>query len=398
MLSKNHDLLGLSSDIKVCDNKFLYKMYYREMKSIFKGQAEYFDLLEQYSFKDLVALAARFHEHESEHAIRYVSKDILLSIRQKKIEKALSDFDEIIKVKPLVEDHKTWGPYFNFIEAFAKVFKSGDFAFAFEIYDNKASKPRFSQDKPLFDTVIHDKIAEYFSSDSDFIESLDSDEYITTHEAVNSLFDQLAREFHERISLKKKQSGQISISDLETLSLKLITDFPEEVRNFSHQYDYFMVDEYQDTSPLQVKILNALIHNQSQFTVGDPQQSIYLFRGARSEVFLEKEVLSQQKNHELIHLVTNYRSDHKLMHNLNDITQAFSKQFSPMSPKEISDNENDVQAYYVKTEDEYTGLVNHIATLHKKGVSFGDMCVLFNKNSDIFDFAKFALKNNIPVK
>lgn len=398
MLSKNHDLLGLSSDIKVCDSKALYKMYYRELKSIFKVHAEYFDLLEQYNFKDLVTLATKYHENASEHPINYVGQDLLFKARAQKIEMALANFDEILQVKPQVEDHKTWGPYFTFIENFAKAFRAGDFAQAFEIYDNKASKPRFAQDKPLFDTGIHDLISHYFSSDSDFIASLDSDDFIATHEAVNSLFDQMAREFHNRISLKKKQSGQISINDLETLSLKLITDFPEEVQSFSSQYDYFMVDEYQDTSPLQVKILNALIDTKSQFTVGDPQQSIYLFRGARSEVFLEKEALSQQKNHDLIQLVTNYRSDHKLMHNLNDITTAFSKQFLPMIPKEITDKENDIQTYYVKTEDEYTGLINHIARLNKKGVQFGDMCILFNKNNDIFDFAKFALKNNTPVQ
>ncbi|MBC7457370.1 MAG: UvrD-helicase domain-containing protein, partial [Bdellovibrionaceae bacterium] len=398
ILSKNHDLLGLSSDIKVCDSKFLYKMYYRELKSIFKAHAEYFDLLEQYNFKDLVTLATKYHENASEHDIQYVGKDILINMRAQKIEMALSNFDEILKLKPLVEDHKTWGPYFTFIESFAHAFKTENFPLAFELYNNKSSKPRFSQDRPLFDVEVHDLIAHYFSSESDFMESLDSDEFIATHEMVNSLFDKLVRKFHDRISLKKKQSGQISISDLETLSLKLITDFPTEVQSFSNQYDYFMVDEYQDTSPLQVKILNALINTKSQFTVGDPQQSIYLFRGARSEVFLEKEALSQKNNHDLIHLVTNYRSDHKLMHNLNDITGPFSKQFLPMLPKEISDHENDVQAYYVKTEDEYTGLVNHIAMLHKKGVAFGDMCILFNKNNDIFDFTKFALKNNIPVQ
>jgi ATP-dependent helicase/nuclease subunit A len=398
MLSKNHDLLGLSSDIKVCDNKFLYKMYYREMKSIFKGHAEYFDLLEQYNFKDLVTLATKFHENASEHDIKYVEKEVLLELRKNKIEKALSDFNEILQVKPQVEGHKNWGPYFDFIETFAQAFKAGDFLKAFEIYDNKSSKPRFSQDKPLFDASVHDLIADYFSSDSDFISSLDSDEFIESVDAVNSLFDRLAREFHNRISLTKKQSGQISINDLETLSLKLITEFPEEVKNFANQYDYFMVDEYQDTSPLQVKILNALIHTKSQFTVGDPQQSIYLFRGARSEVFLEKEAHSQEKGHELIRLLTNYRSDHKLMHSLNDITGSFSKQFLPMLPKELSRDENDIQTYFVKTEDEYTGLVNHIAFLHQKGVAFGDMCILFNKNNDIFDFAKYALKHNVPVQ
>lgn len=112
---------------------------------------------------------------------------------------------------------------------------------------------------------------------------------------------------------------------------------------------------------------------------------------------MEKETISQQKNHEIVHLLTNYRSDNKLMNNSTKSPNSTSKQFLPMLPKEATPEQNDVQAYYVKTEDEYVGLVNHISMLHGKGVNlFGEICILFNKNSDIFDFAKYALKIIFP--
>lgn len=402
LLSRNHDLLGLPSDLRVSDHKNLYKIYYRELKFIFKADPSYLELLEHYTFKDLVSLAMRFHESSSEQAIHFVDKNILLDLRRQKIKKAQEDLHFILQSKSMIQGHKSWGPYFNFIEIFYSALKEEKINFDIlnQIFADKPKKPSYYQDKPIFNSETNEKIAEYFSSDSSFMSSLDSDEFISIHQAINQIFYRMALDFHHKISAFKIKSGQISISDLETLSLRLIQEHPEAVQNFSDQYQYFMVDEYQDTSPLQVKILNALIGEKSQFTVGDPQQSIYLFRGARSEVFLDKQVAAKEKDHELINLQVNYRSDHRLMHGLNSITQSFSNQFAPMEPKPVgtTDRSESPQVYYVKATDEYSGLVNHIQYLVQNGVSYGDICVLFNKNSDIFDFTKYALKYHIPIQ
>ena len=94
-----------------------------------------------------------------------------------------------------------------------------------------------------------------------------------------------------KISVKTAQPAffSLTISDLENYSLRLIQSFPDAAHEFSQTWDFFMIDEYQDTSPLQVEILNRIVGEKPCFIVGDPQQSIYLFRGARSEVFDAKE-------------------------------------------------------------------------------------------------------------
>ncbi|MEI7973237.1 MAG: UvrD-helicase domain-containing protein, partial [Bdellovibrio sp.] len=80
----------------------------------------------------------------------------------------------------------------------------------------------------------------------------------------------------------------LSQSELELWSLRLLTDFPIVAEDFCQRWDSWMIDEYQDTSPIQDRILDLLRAQKSLFIVGDPQQSLYLFRGARREVFEEK--------------------------------------------------------------------------------------------------------------
>ena len=401
LLNRNHDLLGLSSDIKISDTKALYKIYYHELKVIFKKNLEYFELLDHYSFKDLVKLSIKFHEASQESEMNYINRSALIQIRDEKINTILKDLTDILSVRDSVINHKQWEPYLEFIRTVFNALKIQPFNIEAvkSAYANKPNrKPAFSESKPLFNSEINELVDQYFGSKAQFFDQFDSDQFIQTHESVLLLYHQMSTDFHLRMCEHKLKSGRISISDLESLSLKLIQNFPEQVKVFTEQYSYFMIDEYQDTSPLQVTILNALVGLTPHFIVGDPQQSIYLFRGARSEVFLNKENEALSNHHEIINLQTNYRSDHKLMKCLNDITTNFSKQFLPMIPKESSEAEFKTQAYFITTNDEYTGLAQHIINLNQQGVQFGEICVLFSQNKDISNFAKFAIKFNIPVQ
>ena len=96
-------------------------------------------------------------------------------------------------------------------------------------------------------------------------------------------FQYIASEFHHRLQIWKDKNGSYQMSDLESQVLKIARNHPELINSFSSEWDYWLIDEYQDTSPIQVEILKSLVGERPSFTVGDPQQSIYLFRGRRSK-------------------------------------------------------------------------------------------------------------------
>lgn len=119
-----------------------------------------------------------------------------------------------------------------------------------------------------------------------------------TGEAVGKLLE-LAGEFARRYQEKKKDRNLVDFNDLEHEALKVLTCYEEgELRytdvadELSAQYEEVLVDEYQDSNLVQETLLHAVSKERfghpNVFMVGDVKQSIYKFRLARPELFLEK--------------------------------------------------------------------------------------------------------------
>lgn len=136
----------------------------------------------------------------------------------------------------------------------------------------------------------------------------------------------LCLEYRERLMEEKNRRKQYEFSDISHMALKILcqgydenhTAVPTETgRSISERYREIFIDEYQDSNYIQEDILTCVsrrhagCHN--MFMVGDVKQSIYKFRMARPDLFLEKYasyVESDEDNQEnrLINLKTNYRS------------------------------------------------------------------------------------------
>ena len=174
--------------------------------------------------------------------------------------------------------------------------------------------------------------------------------------------------------------------------MDILRQEPELGRAFASSWDYWLVDEYQDTSPLQVEIMLKLRGDRPVYMVGDPQQSIYLFRGARIEVFEHEEqrILEQGGDGEL--LSKNYRSRPELLMAINDLVEDLGERFSSMDPREDQFDPNVEVLTLLKTskseEKPYQGVVNYILDKVEKGAGLGDFCVLAKANNTLLKVAK----------
>ncbi|WP_127166304.1 helicase-exonuclease AddAB subunit AddA [Veillonella sp. CHU732] len=107
---------------------------------------------------------------------------------------------------------------------------------------------------------------------------------------------QLVKRFHEDFQQAKQEVGMIDFSDLEHLCLALLVDLesteelkPSEVAlELQDTFKEVMVDEYQDTNGVQEAIVNLVSRGDNRFYVGDVKQSIYGFRMADPQLFMEK--------------------------------------------------------------------------------------------------------------
>ena len=92
----------------------------------------------------------------------------------------------------------------------------------------------------------------------------------------------LIAELAERFQQEKKRRSLVDYSDQVALAFKAVSSNVEVGNQLRENYTTILLDEYQDTSVLQTKLLSTLFQNKAVFAVGDPNQSIYGWRGASS--------------------------------------------------------------------------------------------------------------------
>lgn len=114
------------------------------------------------------------------------------------------------------------------------------------------------------------------------------------------------------------KNGAMDFDDLLLKMYELLKNFPEVLHKYQHKFRYILIDEYQDTNPVQYQItkLLAAVH-ENICVVGDDAQSIYSFRGATIE-----NILQFQKDYDdvkVVKLEQNYRSSQNIIHVANEV-------------------------------------------------------------------------------
>lgn len=141
--------------------------------------------------------------------------------------------------------------------------------------------------------------------------------------------------FTEVYAEMKQQKGAVDYDDLEHFALKILTEYPEVAKELQDFYEEVYTDEYQDTNMTQETILSLVTKRPPQkhnlFMVGDVKQSIYGFRQARPDIFLEKYhgfSKEEQAPKRLISLYKNFRSRKDVIGSVNYV-------FAKLMTKEV---------------------------------------------------------------
>lgn len=172
-------------------------------------------------------------------------------------------------------------------------------------------------------------------------------------------------EFGERFSKKKKDRNILDFNDLEHLCLKILIDYDEDgniipskiAENFKDYFDEVLVDEYQDSNNVQETIISLVSRKDSDipnvFMVGDVKQSIYRFRQAKPELFIEKynTYQSGESKNRKIQLYKNFRSRKEIIDGVNYIFKEVMSR--TVGELEYTDDEAlNLGSNYEKSDDE----------------------------------------------
>jgi len=175
----------------------------------------------------------------------------------------------------------------------------------------------------------------------------------------------------------KKVKGYLDYSDLNNMALELLQKHNE----ISEEYDYIVVDEFQDTNKVQLDLLIALAGMKKNITiVGDLNQSIYRFRGAYKENFNEFKKVFNVSEKDVFNLDKSYRSSNKILraaHKL--ILNNYDNPEDCFEVKNFEDREGEeIEVFELKDGREEARKVAEIVESEiAKGIEEEEICIMF---------------------
>jgi DNA helicase-2/ATP-dependent DNA helicase PcrA len=210
---------------------------------------------------------------------------------------------------------------------------------------------------------------------------LTPDEYQTSSANSYSALTEVTRKAYPAYKKYLLQSNSVDFDDLLLHVAVMLRDNPELRAQLDDRYRYIMVDEYQDTNLAQYAIVRALcLNNQNLSVTGDPDQSIYAWRGANISNIREFE--KDYPTAKVVHLEQNYRSTGKILSTADELI-AHNRHRKPK--KLFTDNEAGEPVRLVcfgHPNDEAAAIAQRIAAEVKRGErDYKDFAIFFRVNA-----------------
>ena len=200
---------------------------------------------------------------------------------------------------------------------------------------------------------------------------------------------------YEAYESMKKQERVIDFEDLLLLTAAMIENEPQVRERIQDQYRYFTVDEYQDISPLQQRVIDAWLEKRDEIcVVGDPAQTIYSFAGATPGYLLG--FTNRFPNAEVIRLSTGYRSTPEIIFTANALLRS-NRMGHELAP--FNDHGNLPELVEYKTDgQEAIGVTNRITELISSGEAAENIAVLARTNSQLVQLEKSFKAAGLPYQ
>ncbi len=193
----------------------------------------------------------------------------------------------------------------------------------------------------------------------------------------------------------KKQELAIDFEDVLLLCAAMLEEEREVRERVQDQYRYFTIDEYQDVSPVQQRLINAWLGKRNDIcVVGDPAQTIYSFAGA-TPVFLNT-FTQRFPDAEVIRLSTGYRSTPEITFAANALLR-----HGAMGQELVAQNDHGTAPSVVGYSDdaaEVNGVLSEITELLSAGTPPHEVAILARTNSQLKSVERAMQKVNLPYQ
>lgn len=264
----------------------------------------------------------------------------------------------------------------------------------FTIYDTEDSQKvlkscfqtlDIKEDKALFNTISH----EISKAKNDLV-------FIDQPLASSSYEEKLFAKLYPLYQSKLKEYNAVDFDDLLFLPICLFHAFPEVEKEYQQRWLFVLIDEYQDTNHAQYILAKTLVaKHQNIFAVGDPDQSIYSWRGAQYQNILRFD--QDFRGAEVIHLEHNYRSTNHILSAANAVISQNSSRYEKNLWSSLGEGEK-VKVHLAQNEKfEAQFVIQTLLSLYTdKKIPYHEMVIFYRTNSQSRIFEDLLLEKKIP--
>ena len=259
---------------------------------------------------------------------------------------------------------------------------------AFSLAKNIRTELNFPQDKLKASTLLN--IISKAKSELKEPEEILAD--------ANELYRNRVLRFSEIYKRRMLAANAVDFDDLIILPVKIFEKFPEILSKYQNQYQYVLVDEYQDTNHAQYTLINLLAKkHKNLFAIGDPDQAIYGWRHADFRNILNFE--KDYPNAKIVKLEQNYRSTQNILTAAHEIiSKNIERKDKTLWTENSAGNLIEVvEANGEREEAEF--ILNKIAELNKNDeIGLDKIVVMYRTNAQSRVLEEACLYANLPYR
>ena len=211
-------------------------------------------------------------------------------------------------------------------------------------------------------------------------------------------FKKIVEKIYRLYQQELKRNNALDFGDLILLTVKIFKEKPAILEKYQNKFMHVLVDEYQDINMAQysfIRLLSSKYHN--LFVVGDPDQSIYKFRGADLSNIMKFE--EDYSNSNLIKLEQNYRSTKVILEGATKLIRhnRNRKDKNLWTDKKEGEKIKCYESASALDEAEFVGQ-EILKLMKEKGKTFKDFSILYRTNAQSRAFEEIFNKQGIPFK
>lgn len=271
-------------------------------------------------------------------------------------------------------------------------------------YNYNASNIISDEQKYRYYKELIDELEIEIEDEKEFIEGISSEISLVKSEkmdinnyySMNCSEDNFAK-LYAGYEKKLRKANLIDFDDMLLLCYELLVARPDILALWQHKYEYILIDEFQDINKIQYDIIRLLAKPQDNlFIVGDDDQSIYRFRGAKPEIMLNFSKDYPKAKQVLLNY--NYRSKGKIVNAALRVVKNNSKRYE----KEITTIHEDGDEVEIKVAadlpEENKMVLELIHEYHKKGYAYNQIAILYRTNTQPGALVEKLMEYNIPFR